>query len=164
MERILDITKTKTIQLDNVKVSFKVKLLQYNINNLLYEYNNKYAFPPFISKLKKELTSLILDSNLKDNNEAQELIKKTRIIYKQLDKYNPNITDIDNALDNTLRFLLYQFNNKKGTITLQEEIKLIQELKIIQEIIKDYNLHNTDRINNSIKLYNQLKSHITETL
>ncbi len=164
MKRIYEIINTKSIRLDNVKVSFQIKLLQYNINNILFKYNNKYAFQPVIETLKAELVKAINDSNLKDNNEAQELIKKVREIYITLNSYKEDNTDIDIAVDNSLKYLLYEFNKNKLTLTIQQELILLNELKMLKEIITVNNITITDRIKNAYKLIEQLKHSITSKL
>ena len=164
MKRIFEITNTKSIRLDNVKVPFQVKLLQYNINNILFKYNNKYAFQPVIETLKAELVKAINDSNLKDNNEAQELITKVREIYKTLNSYIVDNTGIDIAVDNSLKYLLYAFNKNKLTLTIQQELILLNELKMLKEIITLNNITITERIKNAYKLIGQLKESIIAKL
>lgn len=165
MKRITDITNTKGIKLANVKVPFQVKLLQYNINNILYTYNNKYCFPQYITKLKEELINVIKESNLKDDKDAQELITKTRELYIALnDIPMANIPEITIAVDNTLKYLLYSFNKDKTTITLEEEIKLLKELKLIKEVIEQNNIQPSERIKNTYKLMEQLKQSILNKL
>ena len=43
INKIEKITGISNIKLENVKVRFEVKLLQYNINNILYKFNQKFA-------------------------------------------------------------------------------------------------------------------------
>lgn len=164
MKRIFDITNTKSIRLDNVKVPFQIKLLQYNINNILFKYNNKYAFQPVIETLKAELVKAINNSNLKDNNEAQELITKARQIYISLNSYTPDNTGIEIAVDNSLKYLLYEFNKNKLTLTIQQELILLNELKMLKDIISTSNITITERIKNAYKLIEQLKHSITSKL
>lgn len=164
MKRIFEITNTKAIKLDNVRVPFQVKLLQWQINQLLYAYNNKYAFESVINQLKEEITTLINDSNIKEDKDHQELINKTREIYVNLNSYTPDNTGIDIAVDNTLKYILYQFNKYKLTLTLQQEIKFLDELKMTREIITQHNLPITERIKNSYQLIEQLKRSITAKL
>lgn len=164
MKRIFEITNTKSIKLDNVKVPFQVKLLQYTINNILYKYNNKYGFNIIINQLKEELIKAINDSNLKDDKDAQELITKARELYISLNSYTQDNTGIDVAVDNTLKFLLYQFNRDKLIMTLQQEINLLNELKMTREIITINNIPVTERIKNSYQLIEQLKHSITSKL
>lgn len=164
MKRIYEIINTKSIRLDNVKVPFQIKLLQYNINNILFKYNNKYAFQPVIDTLKAELVKAINDSNLKDNNEAQELITKAREIYITLNSYIVDNTGIDIAVDNSLKYLLYEFNKNKLTLTIQQELILLNELKMLKEIITVNNITITERIKNAYKLIEQLKESIIAKL
>lgn len=164
MKRIFEITNIKSIKLDNVKVPFQVKLLQYTINNILYKYNNKYGFNIIINQLKEELIKAINDSNLKDDKDAQELITKARELYISLNSHIVDNTGIDIAVDNALKYLLYQFNRDKLTLTLQQEINLLNELKMTKEIITQHNLPITERIKNSYQLIEQLKRSITSKL
>lgn len=164
MKRIFEITNTKSIKLDNVKVPFQVKLLQYTINNILYKYNNKYGFNIIINQLKEELIKAINDSNLKDDKDAQELITKARELYISLNSYTQDNTGIEIAIDNTLKFLLYQFQRDKLIMTLQQEINLLNELKMTREIITTNNIPITERIKNSYQLIEQLKNSIITKL
>lgn len=164
MKRIFEITNTKAIKLENVRVPFQVKLLQWQINQLLYAYNNKYAFEPIISQLKDDITKLVNDSNQKNDKDAQELITKARELYISLNSYIVDNTGIDIAVDNTLKYLLYQFNRDKLTMTLEQEIRMLDELKMTKEIITQHNLPITERIKNSYQLIEQLKRSITSKL
>lgn len=164
MERIFEITNTKSIKLENVKVSFRIKLLQWQINQLLYEYNNKYAFPQYINLLKSELTSIIKQSNLSEDKDATELLEKAREIYKYLTNYQPDNTGIDSAVDSSLKYIMYNFTKDKLTLTLQQEINFLNELKMTRDIITQHNLPITERIKNSYKLIEQLKRSIISKL
>lgn len=164
MKRIYEVTNIKAIKLENVKVSFQIKLLQWQINQLLYAYNNKYAFEPIITQLKDDITKLVNDSNQKNDKEAQELINKIRELYISLNSYTPDNTGIDIAVDNTLKYLLYQFNRDKLIMTLEKEINLLNELKMTKEIITVNNLPITERIKNSYQLIEQLKRSIISKL
>lgn len=164
MKRIFEITNTKAIKLENVKVSFQIKLLQWQINQLLYKYNNKYAFAPIINQLKEEITKVVNDSNLKNDKDGQELIAKTREIYKSLNSYTQDNTGIDIAVDNTLKFILYQFNRDKLTLDIHQKLDMLNELKMIKDVIISNNLPITERIKNSFKLIEQLKQAITTSL
>ena len=164
MKRIFEITNAKAIKLENVRVPFQVKLLQWQINQLLYAYNNKYAFEPIISQLKDDITKLVNDSNQKNDKDAQELITKVREIYVNLNSYIVDNTGIDIAVDNTLKYIMYNFTKDKLTLTLQQEINLLDELKMAKEIITQHNLPITERIKNSYQLIEQLKRSISSKL
>ena len=164
MKRIFEITNTKAIKLENVRVPFQVKLLQWQINQLLYAYNNKYAFEPIISQLKDDITKLVNDSNQKNDKDAQELITKVRELYIALNSHIVDNTGIDIAVDNALKYLLYQFNRDKLTMTLEQEINLLDELKMTRDIITANNLPITERIKNSYQLIEQLKRSIISKL
>lgn len=164
MKRIFEITNAKAIKLENVRVPFQVKLLQWQINQLLYAYNNKYAFEPIISQLKDDITKLVNDSNQKNDKDAQELITKARELYISLNSYTQDNTGIEIAVDNTLKYALYQFNRDKLTLTLQQEINLLNELKMTREIITTNNIPITERIKNSYQLIEQLKRSIISKL
>lgn len=164
MKRIFEITNTKAIKLENVKVSFRIKLLQWQINQLLYEYNNKYAIAPIINQLKEEITKLVNNSNLNNDKDAQELINKARELYKSLNSYTQDNTGIDIAVDNTLKFILYQFNRDKLTLDIHQKLDMLNELKMTRDIITQNNLPITERIKNSYKLIEQLKQAITTSL
>lgn len=164
MKRVIEITNKKSIVLENVRVPFQVKLLQWQINQLLYAYNNKYAFEPIISQLKDDITKLVNDSNQKNDKDAQELINKVRELYISLNSHIVDNTGIDIAVDNTLKYLLYQFNRDKLTMTLEQEIRMLDELKMTREIITVNKLPITERIKNSYQLIEQLKRSIISKL
>jgi hypothetical protein len=166
MKRIIDITNTKHITLENLKVSFQIKLLQYNINNILFNYNNKYALQIYIDNLKKELVDTINKSNLKNDTDAKELLDKIRNIYISLNTYDisPTINDINLAVDNTIKYILFNYTKNKYTYTLNQLVELLQELKYIKSTIEEYKLDTTDRINNLYKLIEQVKTIIINSL
>lgn len=163
MKRIADITNTKSIHLDNVKVKFQIKLLQYNINNILYKYNNKFAFPQYVEKLKSELTNTIKSANINDDKDATELLTKTRELYVKLCNHQPEYIE-ETAIDNSLKFILFNFIKNKATLDIQQEIELLEELKMYKDIIAKNNIPATDRINNCYKLIEQLKNSIIAKL
>lgn len=164
MKRIFEITNTKAIKLDNVRVPFQVKLLQWQINQLLYSYNNKYAFEPIIYQLKDDITKLVNDSNQKNDKDAQELITKARELYIALNSHIVDNTGIDDAIDSSLKYIMYNFTKDKLTLTLQQEINLLNELKMTRDIITTNNIPITERIKNSYQLIEQLKHSITSKL
>lgn len=163
MKRIADITNTKSIHLDNVKVKFQIKLLQYNINNILYKYNNKFAFPQYVEKLKSELTNTIKSANINDDKDSTELLTKTRELYVKLCNHQPEHIE-ETAIDNSLKFILFNFIKNKATLDIQQEIELLEELKMYKDIIANNNIPATDRINNCYKLIEQLKNSIIAKL
>lgn len=163
MKRIADITNTKSIHLDNVKVKFQIKLLQYNINNILYKYNNKFAFPQYVEKLKSELTNTIKSANINDDKDSKELLTKTRELYVKLCNHQPEHIE-ETAIDNSLKFILFNFIKNKATLDIQQEIELLEELKMYKDIIAKNNIPATDRINNCYKLIEQLKNSIIAKL
>lgn len=166
MKRIVEITNTKTIQLENVKVKFQIKLLQYNINNLLYKYNNKFAFPQYINLLKSELTNIIKQSNLNEDKDATELLEKARELYITLNNYsfNESPQNIAIAVDSTLKFILFNFTKNKANTDIYKELEILKELRIVEDICITHQVTPTDRIGNAIKLIDQLKQSITMKL
>lgn len=162
VERIKDIQNFNAIHLDNVKVSFKVKLLQYQLNEAIFKYSNKFALPIYINALKTTIADLVIKSNHNSDKEYTELINKARELYKTLNKFSPNYTyeEIAKALDDTLKYILYQYIKAKHNITLNDELELIKEVKLLLNYIKEEKFYTTNRITNTRKLYNQLKASI----
>lgn len=164
MKRIQEITNTPQIKLKNVKINFEVKLLQYQVNQLLYKYNNKYAFSAYITQLKEELVQLIKsnESTIK-NKQAFELLTILRKIYTTLNKHiaeNPT----PDAIDSTLKFLLFNYAKIKNTITIHQELDLYNDLKLLKSIIEENNIPITPRIKNTDILINQLRESIIKKL
>lgn len=166
MQRIIDITNIKSITLDNVKVKFTVKLLQYNLNNALYKYNQKFAFPQFVDELKSEITNIVKSANLSEDKEATEVLTKARELYTTLNNitFNYTIEELNESIDTALKYILYNFNKNKLTLSLHNEVDIIQELKTLKDVIAINNIQHTDRIKNSFKLYEQLKNSIIAKL
>ena len=164
MKRIQEITNTPQIKLKNVRINFEVKLLQYQVNQLLYKYNNKYAFQQYITQLKEELVQLIKSNEqTTKNKQAFELLTTLRKLYTTLNKHiaeNPT----PDAIDNTLKYILFNYTKNKPTITIVEELYLYNELKLLKSIIEENNIPITQRITNTYKLMSQLKLSITNKL
>lgn len=156
--------KIKNITLENVKVKFQVKLLQYNLNSIIYRYRQKYAFKEIVDELINKLTKEVIKSNLKEDEEAGEIITKAREIIKQLIIYskNCNITpkEAQEGVDCSLRYILYYYSKNKERMELEEQIELLKELVLFKKVISNYNLNITDRINNAYKLEKQLRESI----
>lgn len=163
--KIYDIINITHIQLENVKVSFATKLLQYNINNLLFKYSRKYAFKENVDALIGKITDVIKNSEqYKENHpEATELFDKARNVVSQLKSTTIKFDKVQ-AVDATLRYILFNFNKNKTTLTIFDEIEILDELKLIKKIIQDNNIQHTDRIKNCFKLYEQLKNSIITKL
>lgn len=164
MKRIQEITNTPQIKLKNVKINFEVKLLQYQLNQLLYRYNNKFAFPQYIQQLKEELVSLIKSNeHVTKNKQSFELLTVSRRIYTTLNKHIAEPPTPD-TIDSTLKYLLFNYSKNKSTITIVEELYLYNELKLLKSIIEENNIPITQRITNTYKLMSQLKLSITNKL
>lgn len=166
MQRIIDITNIKSITLENVKVKFQIKLLQYNLNNVIYKYNQKFAFPQFVDELKAEITNIVKSANLSEDKEATEVLTKARELYTTLNNitFNYTIEELNEGIDTALKYILYNFNKNKLTLSLHNEVDMIQELKTLKDVIVINNIQHTDRIKNSFKLYEQLKNSIIARL
>lgn len=164
MKRINDVIKIKYIQLENVKVKFQIKLLQYNLNGIIYKYNNKYAFKEYINNFINELINAVVKSNLKDDEEAKEIITRTKELICILRKYNETPSDVAGAVDNTLKYILFQYSKNKAQMTLYELIDMLDELKTIKSIIRNNKLDDTPRTENSYKLINQIQQRIYEII
>ena len=164
MKRIQEITNTPQIKLKNVRINFDVKLLQYQVNQLLYRYNNKYAISEYISQLKQDLIQLMKENEkTTKNKQSFELLTAVRNLYTTLNKYHAEKPTPD-AIDNTLKFLLFNYTKNKSTITIVEELYLYNELKLLKSIIEENNIPITQRITNTYKLMSQLKLSITNKL
>lgn len=164
MKRIQEVTGVKRIELDNVKVSFPIKLLQWQINNLLFNYNNKYAYPHNISTLKKELVDIITKSNIKEDKQSGEILEKARVIYKCLHTYIYDIDKQEEAIDDTARYILYTYSKKKSVMTVTQQIEMLTEIKGLLQYISTNNIQPTERISNLSKLAQQLRETIVAQL
>ena len=166
MKKIEDIIKIKLIQLDNVKVKFTVKLLQYDLNAIIFKYKQKYAFQEHTTKLIKELTDTVTNSQpYKDKDkEVEEILTKTRDIIILLREYNKNTVinpqDLSQTIDSSLRYILFQYSKNKQDIDLYKQLEILDELKLIKHIITSNNIQETERIKNSYKLIEQIKENI----
>lgn len=164
MKRIQEITNTPQIKLKNVKINFEVKLLQYQVNQLLYKYNNKYAFQQYITQLKEELVQLIKSNEqTTKNKQAFELLTVVRNLYTTLHKYHAEPATPE-AIDNTLKYILFNYTKQKATINIYQELQLLNELKLIRNIIENNKIPITNRVKNSYTLIQQLTESITKKL
>lgn len=164
MKRIQEVTGVKRIELDNVKVSFPIKLLQWQINNLLFNYNNKYAYPHTISTLKKELVDIITKSNIKEDKQSGEILQKARTLYISLHTYIYDIDEKEKAIDDTARYILYTYTKKKNVMTVTQQLEMLTEIKGLLQYISSNSIQPTERISNLSKLARQLKDTIVAQL
>ena len=148
----------------NTKVKFVVKLLQYHLNAIIYRYNQKFSFKEYIVALEKDLTSVVLDSGLSGDREAVELLGKVREIIKRLREHLKmnalSLIDLNEAIDKSIRFTLFQYSKNKEDMTLRQMIDMLDEVKLQSRIVEDNNLLVTDRVKNLRVLENQLRDRI----
>lgn len=165
MKRIEEIINLHCIQLENVRVDFKTKLIQYHINNCIYKYKNKFAFVEVVENFITDLTNIILNNNAKNEKQATEIVDKTREIIIRCKEYLKAPQGADaTAIDSTLKYILFQYSKNKARLTIFEQIELLQELKTILTIIEKYRIAPSARIDNSRKLAEQLKTAIVQLL
>ena len=166
MKRIQEITCTKRIELDNVKVSFPIKLLQWQINNLLYMYNNKYAFPHTITNLTKELVDIVKKSKINEEKQSDEILTKARNLYTSLHTYtNTKDKEEENkAVDDSIRFILFNYSKKKNVMSVTQLVELLTEIKEMLSYISSNGIPTTERINNLSKLSQQLRERIVSQI
>lgn len=168
MKKIGEVLNLKAIQLKNTKVKFVVKLLQYHLNAIIYRYNQKFSFKEYIVALEKDLTSVVLDSGLSGDREAVELLGKVREIIRRLREYlktdAPSLIDLNEAVDKSIRFVLFQYSKSKTDVTLRQMIDVLDEVKLLSRIVEENNLLVTDRVKNLRVLESQLKERIYNEL
>lgn len=164
MKKIEELIGCKVIQLKNTKVKFVVKLLQYHLNAIIYRYNQKFSFKEYVVALEKDLTNAVLDSGLSGDKEAVELLGKVRDIVKRLREHlktnAPSLIDLNEAVDKSIRFTLFQYSKNKEDMTLRQMIDMLDEVKLQSRIVEDNNLSVTDRVKNLRVLENQLRNRI----
>ena len=166
MKRVQEITGKKRIELDNVKVSFPIKLLQWQINNLLYQYNNKYAFPHTITNLTKELVDIVKKSKINEEKQSDEILTKARNLYTSLHTYtNTKDKEEENkAVDDSIRFILFNYSKKKNVMSVTQQVELLTEIKEMLSYISSNGIPTTERINNLSKLSQQLRERIVSQI
>lgn len=167
MKRIQEITCIKRIDLENVKVSFPIKLLQWKINNLLYQFNNKYAFPHTISNLKRELIDIVVNSKINEEKQSEEILSKARLLYSSLHTYLQKTTiqeEQDKAIDDSIKYILFNYSKKKNVMSVTQQVEMLTEIKEMLTYISNNAIKITDRINNLFKLSQQLKESIVSQL
>ena len=145
-------------------MKFVVKLLQYHLNAIIYRYNQKFSFKEYIVALEKDLTSVVLDCGLRGDREAVELLGKVREIIKRLREHLKmnalSLIDLNEAIDKSIRFTLFQYSKNKEDMTLRQMIDMLDEVKLQSRIVEDNNLLVTDRVKNLRVLENQLRDRI----
>lgn len=168
MKRIEELIGCKAIQLKNTKVKFIVKLLQCNLNAIIYRYNQKFSFKEYVVAFEKDLASAVLDSGLSEDKEAVELLGKVREIIRRLRgdlrEYAPSLIDLNEAIDKSIRFVLFQYSKNKVDMTLHQMIDMLDEVKLLSRIVEDNNLSVTDRVKNLRMLEGQMKERICNVL
>ena len=168
MKKIGEVLNLKAIQLKNTKVRFVVKLLQHRLNTIIYRYNQKFSFKEYVVDFEEDLTSVVLDSGLSEDKEAVELLGKVREIIKRLRgclrEYAPSLIDLNEAIDKSIRFVLFQYSKNKVDMPLRQMIDVLDEVKLLSRIVEENNLLVTDRVKNLRVLESQLKERIYNEL
>ena len=110
------------------------------------------------------MTSVVLDSGLSGDREAVELLGKVREIIKRLREHLKmnalSLIDLNEAIDKSIRFTLFQYSKNKEDMTLRQMIDMLDEVKLQSRIVEDNNLLVTDRVKNLRVLENQLRDRI----
>ena len=149
-------------------MKFVVKLLQYHLNAIIYRYNQKFSFKEYIVALEKDLTSVVLDSGLSGDREVVELLGKVREIIRRLREHlktdAPSLIDLNEAVDKSIRFTLFQYSKNKADMPLRQMIDVLDEVKLLSRIVEENNLLVTDRVKNLRVLESQLKERIYNEL
>ena len=164
MRKIEELVGCKAIQLKNTKVKFVVKLLQYHLNAIIYRYNQKFSFKEYVVDFEEDLTSVVLDSGLNGDKEAVELLGRVREIIRRLREHlktdAPSLIDLNEAVDKSIRFTLFQYSKNKADMPLRQMIDVLDEVKLLSRIVEENNLLVTDRVKNLRVLESQLKERI----
>ena len=149
-------------------MKFVVKLLQYHLNAIIYRYNQKFSFKEYIVALEKDLASVVLDSGLSGDREVVELLGKVREIIRRLREHlktdAPSLIDLNEAVDKSIRFTLFQYSKNKADMPLRQMIDVLDEVKLLSRIVEENNLLVTDRVKNLRVLESQLKERIYNEL
>ena len=168
MKKIGEVLDLKAIQLKNTKVRFVVKLLQYRLNTIIYRYNQKFSFKEYVVDFEKDLTSVVLDSGLNGDKEAVELLGRVREIIRRLREHlktdAPSLIDLNEAVDKSIRFTLFQYSKNKADMPLRQMIDVLDEVKLLSRIVEENSLLVTDRVKNLRVLESQLKERICSEL
>ena len=168
MKKIGELLDLKAIQLKNTKVRFVVKLLQYRLNTIIYRYNQKFSFKEYVVDFEKDLTSVVLDSGLNGDKEAVELLGRVREIIRRLREHlktdAPSLIDLNEAVDKSIRFTLFQYSKNKADMPLRQMIDVLDEVKLLSRIVEENSLLVTDRVKNLRVLESQLKERICSEL
>ena len=168
MKKIVEVINCKTIQLENVKVKFTVKLLQYHLNEIIYKYNQKFAFKEYCLAFNKELVDLVLNSGVHEDGDAKELVCKVRGVINYVRvyvrDYAPSLHELNDAIDKSIRFILFQYSNNKVGMRMCDVFGMLQEVRLVDGIVRGNNLLVTDRVKNLRMLEKQLKERICDEL
>lgn len=170
MKRIEDILQTTCIKCENKTTSDKLKQLHYQINDVLFKYKKRYAFKYYVDNLYKELLPLFKE--LKDLDVPQTSIPKKeeilsigRYIFKILKNYTEDNSNIESAIENSLKYEMSNFVKTKANLyklPIQNYIDLLTANKTLfdclipYKTIIDNNPNLKSKFENHIKLQKQL--------
>lgn len=124
MKKIVDVTNVKVVKCINKETNTKLTDIHYKLNDILYYYNQKYAFPPYIINMGKELN--IIKTQLEDDtitkspqvklkqnellNIVIQIINVLKYYYKEQYKKIPK-NQIFQAYDKSIKFILHYAPN-----------------------------------------------------
>ena len=105
---------------------------------------------------------------LSGDREAVELLGKVREIIRRLREHlktdAPSLIDLNEAVDKSIRFVLFQYSKSKTDVTLRQMIDVLDGVKLLSRIVEENNLLVTDRVKNLRVLESQLKERIYNEL
>jgi len=151
MIRFSDIKDFATISCGAKAGNDSLKTLQYQANDIIYHYNQQFAFPRNVQAAIDELTKVFIE--IRDlevpetvNAKKQEILQKGRVIVKSLIAYKQNFAYDQSCVEYVklmCGFQLHDYLDRRAHMSFADGIGRLQDSLMLRGIVNDVeqNLH-----------------------
>ena len=146
----------------------ELKVLHYQINDIIYSYNMQFAFPRNIEQAISQLTEVfvkIKDLEVKDAamDKKNEILTKGRAIVQSLKTYLNNFKYDDScisSIESMCKFQLSNYLKNKDNLTIATGVEMLNVNVMLRDIATDV----ADNINKqpNIKAFIRMQGEIIE--
>ena len=145
MTKFINIQDFATIKCEAKASNDGLKTLHYQANEIIFHYNQQFAFPRNVQAAIDELTKVFVDiRDLKVpdavNAKKQEIIQKGRTIVKSLKDYKENFSydaSCIGGIESMCKFQLSGFLKHKENLSIEEGVRILQNNQMLREIVND---------------------------
>ena len=145
MQKFSNLKGFATIKCEAKAGNDSLKTLHYQANEIIFHYNQQFAFPRNVQAAIDELTKVFVDiRDLKVpdtvNAKKQEILRKGRAIVLSLIDYKKHFSyDVSciGGIESMCKFQLSGFLKQKENLSIEEGVRILQNNQMLREIVND---------------------------